>query len=194
MWKVLMFQLISCLATIQSKYPNFRHNDLKSNNVLVQKLNPTTNSKVFHYHIEDKHYFLPSIGIMLKIWDFDFAVIKGVVDNLKTEEPYFLERGNISSKKHQYYDLHFFLNTIGKPGFVDGFYETIPGEFRDFIHRIIPPHFRDSKDGYVAEKGRLLVDTEFMTPREIIERDPFFKEFRIDPPSTMESVTQAPTV
>jgi len=192
MWKVLMFQLISCLATIHTRFPNFRHNDLKANNILVQKLNPTTNSKIFHYHIGDQNYYVPSIGIMLKIWDFDFACIKGVVDNHKVEEPYFLERGNISSKRQQYYDLHYFLNTVGKPGFVDCFYDTIPKEFEEFIHRVVPPEYRDPNSGYVAEKGRLLVDTEYTTPKEIIEKDPFFAEFRIDA-DVMDTITQAPT-
>jgi len=159
---------------------------------LVQKLNPTTNSKIFHYHIGDQNYYVPSIGIMLKIWDFDFACIKGVVDNHKVEEPYFLERGNISSKRQQYYDLHYFLNTVGKPGFVDCFYDTIPKEFEEFIHRVVPPEYRDPNSGYVAEKGRLLVDTEYTTPKEIIEKDPFFAEFRIDA-DVMDTITQAPT-
>ena len=31
-WKVVFFQIISVLAVIQSKFPSFRHNDLKANN------------------------------------------------------------------------------------------------------------------------------------------------------------------
>ena len=37
-WKVIFFQIISTLAVIQSKYPSFRHNDLKANNVLIHKM------------------------------------------------------------------------------------------------------------------------------------------------------------
>ena len=36
-WKVFLFQIISTLAVIQSKFPSFRHNDLKANNILVHK-------------------------------------------------------------------------------------------------------------------------------------------------------------
>ena len=35
-WKVFFFQLLSTLAIVQSKYPAFRHNDMKGNNILVQ--------------------------------------------------------------------------------------------------------------------------------------------------------------
>ena len=36
-WKIFFFQIISTLAVIQSKFPSFRHNDLKANNILVHK-------------------------------------------------------------------------------------------------------------------------------------------------------------
>ena len=37
-WRVIFFQIISVLAVIHKKYPNFRHNDLKANNILLQKI------------------------------------------------------------------------------------------------------------------------------------------------------------
>ena len=35
-WKVIIFQILFTLAVIQKKYPGFRHNDLKANNILLQ--------------------------------------------------------------------------------------------------------------------------------------------------------------
>ena len=35
-WRSMFFQLISVLAIIQNKYPGFRHNDMKANNILIQ--------------------------------------------------------------------------------------------------------------------------------------------------------------
>lgn len=35
--KIILFQIIYTLAVIQQEYPSFRHNDLKLNNILVQK-------------------------------------------------------------------------------------------------------------------------------------------------------------
>src|SRR5205807_1708895 len=37
-WKSFFFQIISVLAVIQSKFPSFRHNDLKANNILIHKI------------------------------------------------------------------------------------------------------------------------------------------------------------
>ena len=37
-WRCLFFQFLSVLAIIQSKYPGFRHNDLKANNLLVHEI------------------------------------------------------------------------------------------------------------------------------------------------------------
>ena len=34
----ILFQIFSALAVIQTKYPGFRHNDMKANNVLIQKI------------------------------------------------------------------------------------------------------------------------------------------------------------
>ena len=83
-WKVIIFQIVSTLATIQVKYPTFRHNDLKANNILVHHI-PFSDGKknLFKYDVNGKKYGLPNIGIQIKIWDFDFACIPGVVDNLK---------------------------------------------------------------------------------------------------------------
>ena len=197
-WKVLMFQLISCLAIIHERYPAFRHNDLKANNILVQKINdPTSRHKGFHYKIKNKDYYVPSIGIMLKIWDFDFACIPGIVDNAKVEADW-TSKVNVTPKRNQYYDLHYFLNTIGRPGFVSQFYEKIPDEFRDFIYRIIPPEYRDFDGKYITAKGRLLLDVEYITPLEILENDIFLSSFRKsykdENISNVVSVSQAPTI
>jgi len=37
-WRVIFFQIISVVAIVHAKYPTFRHNDLKANNILIQKI------------------------------------------------------------------------------------------------------------------------------------------------------------
>src|SRR5438552_10838642 len=80
-WKVIFFQLISTLAVIQSKFPAFRHNDLKANNILVTKVNK--NVENYQYKVVGDLYNVQNIGYQIKIWDFDFACIPGIVDNKK---------------------------------------------------------------------------------------------------------------
>ena len=50
-WRVLIFQILSALAVIQNKYPGFRHNDLKANNLLVNEIGTTHNNSKFQYKI-----------------------------------------------------------------------------------------------------------------------------------------------
>jgi hypothetical protein len=267
-WKSIFFQLLSVLAIIQSKYPNFRHNDLKANNVLVHKIEKKT--EIFTYRIAQKRYKVKNIGYQIKLWDYDFACIPGVVDNKKVEQEW-TKQINVVPKQNRYYDVHYFFNTLIKRGFVSGIMtsDTVPQEVKDFINRVLPKKYQinpkaiklkelinkkliekykslckkfdelyaksesykknenkemvkkyhdlyyrckqndygakyihnyyipseiksiimeiihDNKGcdsgvllGYVHEKGRLLVDDEYLTPQQILEEDPYFEEFR----------------
>lgn len=175
-WKIFFFQILSVLAIIQSKYPSFRHNDMKANNILVQKVNK--NAKKFcKYQICDKYYAMQNIGYYLKLCDFDFACIDGVVDNAKVRETYFKEM-NITSEKNRYYDMHYFFNTLIRflPEIINDT-EHIPQEVPKFIFDVIPKQYRTGVR--VSEKkGRLLVDTEYTTPQKILEEHEFFADFR----------------
>lgn len=174
-WKVFFFQLISVLAVIQSKYPTFRHNDLKANNVLVQKI-PINHSR-HRYVVCGKEYNVPNIGYQLKLWDFDFACIPGVVDNLKASENWTKEI-NVTLNGNRYYDIHYFFNTLIKHGFVPQLMtDKTPKEVREFICRVVPTKFQKGK--YVHKRGRLLIDDEYTIPKKILEKDPFFEDFRV---------------
>lgn len=173
-WKVFFFQILSVLAVIQSKYPAFRHNDMKANNILVQKLRKQ--HAPWSYRVCNKTYIIPNIGYQIKLWDFDFACIKGIVDNAKVNEEWTKEI-NITSNKNQYYDIHYFFNTLLKflPELTTD-KKHIPQEVPEFITRIVPKQYRVG--AFVNKKGRILVDNEYTTPQKILETDEFFNEFR----------------
>ena len=38
---------------------------------------------MFRYTVGNKIYMVPNIGYQIKIWDFDFACIPGIVENAK---------------------------------------------------------------------------------------------------------------
>lgn len=173
-WKVFFFQILSVLAVIQSKYPSFRHNDMKANNVLVQKLRKQ--HAPWSYRVCNKTYIVPNIGYQIKLWDFDFACIKGVVDNIKVNEDWTREI-NITSNTNQYYDIHYFFNTLLRflPELITDT-KHVPHEVPEFISRVVPKQYRSGVR--VAKKGRILVDDEFTTPQKLIETDEFFEDFR----------------
>jgi len=49
---------------------------------------------------------------------------------------------------------------------------------RDFVQRILPDKYR--KGPKVSDRGRILVDDEFLTPDEILKTDKLFKSMRVN--------------
>ena len=140
-WKVFFFQIISALAVIQSQYPYFRHNDLKANNILIHRINKE--NSYFNYRVVRTNFKIPNIGYQLKLWDFDFACIPGVVDNQKVKMGW-TKAINVTPDKNRYYDLHYFFNTLIKKGFFANFMtdSRIPQEAKDFVKRIVPEKYQ----------------------------------------------------
>ena len=162
-WRVLFFQIISVLAVIQKKYPGFRHNDLKANNILIQLIDINSSYNKFKYKINGKEYVIPNIGMQIKIWDFDFASIPNIVENKKVDAEW-TNKINVKNERNQYYDLHFFFNTLTNKGFFPDFWNLseIDERVKAFVKRIVPKEYKSGKN--VAERGRLLLDNEFTTP------------------------------
>ena len=178
-WRTMFFQFLSVLAIVQPKYPGFRHNDLKANNLLVNEISISATDNKYCYKINKQIYNVPNIGFQIKLWDFDFACIPGIVDNSKVDAEW-TDRINIKPEQNRNYDVHYFFNTLTKKGFFPEFWTEpeIPEKVREFVNRIIPEKYRDGD--LVSEKGRILVNDEFLIPDEIIKNDPFFKVWRVN--------------
>lgn len=186
-WRTLIFQLVSVLAVIHNKYPGFRHNDLKANNILVQKIDSRKKNNYFLYKLNlgnQKYEFLvPNIGIQIKLWDFDFACIPGIVDNSKVASDW-TDKINVKPKQNRYYDLHYFFNTLTKKGFFPEFWEVkeIHHSIKEFVKSIIPDMYSkinsDEKKQFVSDRGRILTDEEYTTPERLLKEHPFFDKMR----------------
>jgi hypothetical protein len=179
-WKVFFFQVISVLAVIQYKYPSFRHNDLKANNVLVNKISINKKKRTrFSYTVNKKRYIVPNIGYQVKLWDFDFACIPGIVNNSKVNAKW-TDQINVKPVQNRYYDMHYFFNTLIKKGFFPQFMKdsSIPQDAKDFVNRIVPLKYQKVKTKYVSERGRILINNEYKIPDEVLKTDPYFEEFR----------------
>jgi|UniRef100_A0A6C0HXG2 hypothetical protein len=177
-WRSIIFQLLSVLAIIQNKYPGFRHNDMKANNILVHKIDTAKTHYKFKYKINGQVYIVPNIGIQIQLWDFDFACIPGIVENSKVEADW-TDRINIKPEQNRYYDIHYFFNTLTKKGFFPEFWtkDEIPEKIRDFVKRIIPEKYSKESE-FVSDRGRILVNEEYTTPDYILKNDPLFKIMR----------------
>ena len=185
-WKVMFFQVLSVLAVIQSKYPAFRHNDMKANNVLVHKI--VKKNDTFSYRVAKCEYKVPNIGYYVKLWDFDFACIPGIVDNKKVESDW-TKQINVTPIQNRYYDIHYFFNTLIKRGFCPEIMtnKQTPQELKDFINRIVPEKYQKTGTKYVHKKGRLLVNDEYLTADDILKFDPYFEEYRVKKNSSTQA-------
>ncbi len=179
-WRSILFQILSVLAIIQNKYPGFRHNDMKANNILVHKIPSDKSNKKFKYKINGQVYLVSNIGIQIKLWDFDFACIPGIVDNSKVEADW-TDKINIKPEQNRYYDIHYFINTFTKKGFFPEFWtdDAIPVRIREFFRRVVPEKYEKEGTEFVSERGRILINKEYMTPDYILKNDPLFKSMRI---------------
>ena len=174
-WRTIFFQILSVLAIIQAKYPSFRHNDLKGNNLLVNLIDMS--KKKYKYVINNQIYIVPNIGFQLKLWDFDFACIPGIVDNSKVDSDW-TNKINITPQQNRYYDVHYFFNTFTRKGFFSEFWteKEIPDKVKEFVKRVVPEKYTTGK--LVSEKGRILVNDEYLIADEILKNDIFFKVMR----------------
>jgi len=175
-WKVIFFQILATIAIIQYKYPSFRHNDLKANNILIHKIKRDKQS--YSYVVVKKKYKVPNIGYQIKIWDFDFACIPDVIDNIKVQSKW-TRKINITPEQNRYYDIHYFFNTLIKDAFLPQIMsdQCVPQEVRNFIDSILPFDLREESK-LVSDKGRILTNKEYYTAENIISTNPFFEEFR----------------
>lgn len=176
-WRIIFFQIISTLAIIHHKYPQFRHNDMKANNLLIHKIDIDESNKKYLYKINNTTYIVPNIGFQVKLWDFDFASIKGIVENSKVNADW-TKKINIIADQNRYYDLHYFFNTLIRKGFIPDLLtcDEVPRKVKEFILRMIPEKFQSGK--LVSERGRILITDEYLIPDNIIKTDPFFKLMR----------------
>ena len=178
-WVVIIFQILFTLARIHQNYPAFRHNDMKANNILVQLTDIKGNRPDcrYCYTINDTKFYIPNVNIQIKIWDFDFSCIDGLISNAKVDSDW-TKKLNITKKENKYYDMHYFFNTLISKRFFPQFYDGgAPDEIVDFVHRIIPEKYRNGSKN-VNKKGRIQVDTEFTTPYKVIIEDPLFEKYR----------------
>ena len=176
-WRIIFFQILSVLAVIHKKYPNFRHNDMKANNILVQKIDNRKKNNLFHYQIDDNSFFVPNIGIQIKLWDFDFACIPGIVENSKVNAEW-TNNLNIKPIRNQYYDIHYFFNTLTRRSFLPDFWKepNISPLVKEFVNRVIPNNL--CTGNAVTERGRILDNIEHTTPLKLLLEDEFFEKIR----------------
>jgi len=175
-WKVIFFQLISTLAVIQSKYPSFRHNDLKASTILVEKINKDYVNHI--YKVSGNKYLVPNIGYQIKLCDFDLACIPGIIDNNKVSAASkWAKCINVEPIQNRYYDLHYFFNTSRNWFFPELMTTNFDPDMKEFILKIVPEEYHAGDN--VSFFGRILHNIEYVIPVDILRTSSYFSEFRV---------------
>lgn len=186
----LIFQVAYTLSIIQYHIKDYRHNDLKTNNLLVKISKDDLDRDFNNYTICDqythggKKFYTPFRGYTVKIIDFDFTYSKkyqnAKITSYKTTNFRTIGYGPFVNPV---FDIHFLLNS---------FYgsETIMNEipkFKKFIEILIPENCRGQQAKYV-ERNKLTgyfatpkhetnyIPPEMFTPTELIHFTDYFRK------------------
>lgn len=151
----ILFQVIFTLATIQSKFPEFKHNDLSTKNIFYKRSGSATGFYV--YKIGEKVFKVPNTGLRIFIADFDLSIIPSIINNRQV--PIFDNEYNVTDAYNPYYDLSFLL------------YEIF--NYTDIMNDIIKPILKGPDKGWNNNNFRPITNASWKTPLEILDMDIF---------------------
>lgn len=104
--RMLIFQVLYSIASVQRMIPGWRHNDLSTNNILTKK----TETFSSRYRVDGKYYYT-SMDQTITIIDYDF--VNADVEKLHNHR---VHSGHfrVFPDKNVSYDSHFFLKSVFK--------------------------------------------------------------------------------
>jgi hypothetical protein len=106
-YKSIILQTLLAIATLQKTFQGFRHNDLKINNILIDK-KPHKSFSIKH---NGRFYNFPATHPIVKLSDFDYANIPQEIHNPKVSRE-FSKTFGCTPDKSNIYDHHLFLNSF----------------------------------------------------------------------------------
>lgn len=179
--KVIIFQVLYALYKISIVYPTFRHNSLDVDSVYVYyNKKDLKEGGVTRFRVIDTYYEIPNVGYEIKLTNFEQANITNVVDN----------RGTNLIEDNQYYDVHYFIQSLLKTLKPDNFIKG--GTLERFFDTVLPEIFRSSKentglDEVYYKKEMTNISTPIFSPALILTKINFFAEFIKMPKNSKKS-------
>ena len=192
----ILFQIFHTLSVLQFLIPEYRHNDLKPNNLIV-RVNGDNMQRDFNnftlvnrYKNGSKSFFIPHRGYTVKIIDFDFSNSRKYKNrklrNYKNSNFRYL---GYSPLENPVFDVHFILNFFyGSKQIM----ESIP-EFKEFIKKVLPKDCIGTQNKYVEQnkltayyvnKKTNYIPPNLLTPTELIHFTKYFESFQKQPDGT----------
>jgi hypothetical protein len=188
MVRQLLFQLFYTLSLLQDRFPNFRHNDLSTRNVMVSY---AAEYEMSEYVVEHTLFTLNPVQVDTKVIDFACAN----ADAAGMLNP-FVQHGSFADfhiipVPCVLYDVHYFFGDILHSLDIDlqkrDTYPEALRELLDFMFRVVPLEYFG--DAYM-DRCRLKTEGQFAMmgdvrlPRslaEVLLSDPFFVPLRAAP-------------
>lgn len=106
--KIVIFQILYTIAAAQHTLPNFRHNDLSTNNVLVRN---NRKKMTFRYDVDGMVFYTPT-KYAVAVTDYDFVHVPSIkiLNNRRVMS------GNykVSEENNISYDVHLFIKSVHK--------------------------------------------------------------------------------
>lgn len=106
--KIVIFQILYTIAAAQHTLPNFRHNDLSTNNVLVRN---KRKEMTFRYDVDGMVFYTPT-KYAVAVTDYDFVHVPSIkiLNNRRVMS------GNykVSEENNISYDVHLFIKSVYK--------------------------------------------------------------------------------
>lgn len=170
----IIIQVLFTLVILQKLVPDFRHNDLKIDNILLD-FKPRKKDITLRY----KNYYwkLAKDIPLVKIADYDYACVKDIYNNPKVDTKFSAGFG-CTHTFSKIYDLHIFLNSIHHSK------SYLPNNLSEWLETILPKPVR-GHDNKHLKYGRLKNPASWNgkinTPFKILISS-FFKNERLAKP------------
>lgn len=198
---IIIFQVMFTLNAIQTLYPGWRHNDLRTDNVFVDKVE----KKNYYYQIDGKYYRIYT-NMFAKISDFGHSNLPNIIDNdimipekeikidkrtRKPKEVYLWNPESFGMRpvENNYYDMHTFLNSINVSFIDDDANWMFDEQIQELIKEFVPIEYRttfnvtkhsvrrNKKNKNVSSQDTIIEDLHLFTPKETMK---YFKHFQIE--------------
>jgi len=129
-FRVLLFQVCYTMECIFQRFPDFRHNDLKDDNIYLHS-GPAEGYD--QYVINGETYHVPRIGVTALVGDFDFSTIPGYMfDNYKTiEQEWYTPTYCINTRRDHGSDMYSLVSYLRQ-----GFSSDIRSNLRATLNRL----------------------------------------------------------
>ncbi|WIA10849.1 hypothetical protein OEZ85_011015 [Tetradesmus obliquus] len=187
---VAVFHVLYALAVLQHYLPDFRHNDLSLDNILVTLVaSGAAAAKYDHYRIGGTDFWVPDAGILTAVTDFDLAhacmtVAPVAACGGKAERPYTLlnqlivkdqfgnhsdaQARNINGTPNKAFDTYYFLFRLKEA------LGSRPSEVQRWLaaHEVM---HKSGKNKYIAQPYPTLY------PNVLLANAPIFAKFRQGP-------------